>query len=412
MVIQAVMQFDQGTDNRFERWGQVSRTLNASVSVGLDKLADMIVQDPNMSNYYIDGYTRYDIELRHFSVVLALSSHVGESVIFDLLSDDRLMMHLDSTESEAKLEVDWVGCLDSVTWVRLARVVGPNHSPKKVLHDCVEASMFAYCYINEKLIRHARSPPWDACVGDADEYLDKLKVAPKPHSRTSQRIQNCEVKGHTSRYLVKGGIARMRSASWSAFLAEKDHKGTAMGLRFHKTYGKEMLMRRAYIHNSVTQFMPQAPDLLVLHTQRRLEMYENKRPERISPWNVFCKHAWEASDDASFASAPLVKSERRNQVLSVAPAMWKTMDPEVQADFNREADMLRAMGKKEVAGEIAHLKAQLDMHAERQNSELETQTIVHKMSNVRFTDLEIAEMQTMFTDYTAFPQKIFNERFE
>eukprot|EP00971_Amphidinium_carterae_P264218 5241469-Amphidinium_carterae.1 len=85
-----LMSFKRATESRWVTMGVVCRTICAARLCGLDGLLEYVMSQPQTSQYYIGGVTRMSAEVMLYAAVAAVSSHVPDGFLYELLQDDRV----------------------------------------------------------------------------------------------------------------------------------------------------------------------------------------------------------------------------------------------------------------------------------------------------------------------------------
>ena len=96
----------------------------ALLYLGLKALVQDVLDDPAKSQYNLSGFNQLNNEVEHYAAVCAISSVVCDSVIYELLEDDRMARRVSIVEEAIHTEVEWVSALGDSVWQRLGRVIG------------------------------------------------------------------------------------------------------------------------------------------------------------------------------------------------------------------------------------------------------------------------------------------------
>ena len=89
-VILYLFRWRKFTESRFTSLGVACRSLLASLVAGLPALVQLTRDDPHATDFHLQGFGKLDQQTRHACVVIALCTWPAESLMYELLDDDRL----------------------------------------------------------------------------------------------------------------------------------------------------------------------------------------------------------------------------------------------------------------------------------------------------------------------------------
>ena len=114
------------------------RTLLAACAMGLQDLFKMVVDDPSSSLYDLGGFKRLNKPMLRYAVVAALSSRPLESLMVELLEDDRAVRDIQVLEESVRDELEWLAGIDGGVWLLLQSLLdsGDSGLVAKRLHRC------------------------------------------------------------------------------------------------------------------------------------------------------------------------------------------------------------------------------------------------------------------------------------
>jgi hypothetical protein len=93
--ILSVMNFTKFSEGRWLSIGKSCRAAVGARLLGLDDLVSRVMEDPCESTYYIHGWQGLDNSCREYMIIESLSSHLGESLHYALIDDNRVLKQLD-----------------------------------------------------------------------------------------------------------------------------------------------------------------------------------------------------------------------------------------------------------------------------------------------------------------------------
>ena len=143
-------------------------------SIGLSELVALARTKGKPNEYYAKGWDRLDDEVRRYSCVAAVSSHVAEATLLELMEDDRVVRRIDDLENGIMGELEWVQGLPDWFWKRLAFVYRSSLHVDELRTVCLVAANVAAAFITRRLLVAARAPPFSLCYGDIEANVQQL----------------------------------------------------------------------------------------------------------------------------------------------------------------------------------------------------------------------------------------------
>lgn len=240
-------------------------------------------EDPIISKYYLNGYSRFSPECRQFAVSAAVVSRVAEGFQAELLHDNRVGFRMEALWEAANKELRWVIDLPDHLWSGLSKV-SPGLSPVLLKDSCIGGSHCSYHFIWRRVLQPACQYPWKLCRGNISEKLDdlaSLETPPPDPCTTSiwQLLQDDKF----PRPQVEAAVRLLAECSWSSMPAEQQHASVSQLHRWHKEYGLEQLVSRGLMHQTV-RLLPHVSKTAkqVSSVIRKMEKVEAKAPQKAS----------------------------------------------------------------------------------------------------------------------------------
>ena len=274
------------------RWltiGAACRAMVGSLSVGLHALVDLVQKDQSCSDFYLHGFGRLNERLKKFCVVASVASTTPDSVLMELLEDERVSARLSTLTEAVQTEVGWVCNLSDGVYARFASAIGQG-SPQLLRTQCFEAANTTAGFIDIRIFRVARSLPRSLCQGDIEANLTFLHASPKPEEYTSEKIWSLLQLGFSRRKLVEA-VQLFRDAAWSTAVVEQAHGSLAAVRRVHSEYGVDMLCLRCMVHVTRALFFEPRVDPTVGNPQKALVRLGKRRPETVTGRHMYLQNA-------------------------------------------------------------------------------------------------------------------------
>lgn len=169
-----IWKFRQFSDSRWGQMESCSRVMLASWCLGLDNFVAFVRKTAPNCEYYIHHYDRLSPELRLFCTVAGIAGFVIQAGISFLEEDDRIAFKLGSFQSAIQEELFYLDSLSDFVWDRLVCYADGTVTAWQLRSLCLRRALVAAGFIDFKVIRTYRSPPFHLCHGDVDDNLHKL----------------------------------------------------------------------------------------------------------------------------------------------------------------------------------------------------------------------------------------------
>jgi hypothetical protein len=104
-VLMAVWRFVSFTESRYLTIGASARTVISALLTGIGSLIGYCRTVKHCSEYYIHGFDRLGRSVRSVLTIAALGSGPAESLLDELMADDRVMRHLEHLEETVSTEM-------------------------------------------------------------------------------------------------------------------------------------------------------------------------------------------------------------------------------------------------------------------------------------------------------------------
>ena len=390
-----VFQFRPFTTSRWVTVGDSSRSLVASLCLGLQGLVHMIRQSPDTSEYYIHGFGQLDDETLKYAVVAALSSNVSDAVLVELLEDDRLSRHVAAIERGLQEECQWIANVTWFTWSRLSGLLS-GLSAKALRSDCCLAASISAAYFTRKCLQVARCFPWRLCVGNIADNLDQLASQSQCPSAdaTTQKIHQLLRIGYSRRALSEG-VSLFRDVHWTTNNIEQGHGSAATIVRAHKQYGRNMLSQRSFIH--MMRFMfPNAESVGAgrSRSDARLECLMGMQPQKITGRHVFL-----ADLQAALATAvPLARRGEVGQVMMARHGMvYRGLKPALREEYEARAANVADARRRAIDDELATLLGQRQASGHIRSRQDPGDPAQLQVSTCRFSEADLTALAAMYS---------------
>eukprot|EP00971_Amphidinium_carterae_P352665 6492695-Amphidinium_carterae.3 len=188
-----------------------------------------------------------DDDISVLSLLLGLVASVPESVMTMLVSDNRLLMHLDAVRDTVAVELEFILAISDSVWMRFGSFC--NARGHILRHQVVRASLVAIAYMSRKIFEVAEGLPWDLALGDLETNLSELVSLPTPPEEVvSQKIWTLAAAGIPKARLLQC-LRLLQCVSWTSHVTERLHASASVIRKRHPDYTSDTLRARAFLHS-------------------------------------------------------------------------------------------------------------------------------------------------------------------
>ena len=377
----SVCRFKSFTDSRWVTVGDSCRSLVAALALGLREWVALARRIPKTSDYWIHGFYQLDDEASLVAVVAAVISPICDSVLVELLEDDRVARRLACLESALESEIRWVREIDDFTWQRLA-TASPSVSARTLRTQCLLAGSTICAFLDMRIFREARKYPWKLVAGDVSANLDELERGPAVADPTTSKIKTLLGLGFNRHSLVEG-VERLGDVSWSTNVHEQGHASASLLRGEHPMYSSKTLTARAMLHMSRAFFTKLAKDRAAARLERSASQLSKKEPLKARGRQLFLAGMMESARERS-GGQPLTQAVK-TQLMSSHAKWWSRLSPDVRAKYDAAAAEKAVASCVDIADELGQVKRDLVAAHQRLTAERYEAAQQCRISSCRFS---------------------------
>ena len=174
-----LLRLQKTSESRWATIGRACRALVACFSMGLPALVQE-ARRQGASDYYLGGFWKMDASSKEYMAVASLSSYLPDTLLQELLCDDRLATRSLELEEHAFAELEWLGSLSDYVWHRVVSTLGLSWSVQQLRSSVLKAAHTSQAYVEFKFLKTLRSLPWSLGRGEPAENLAALLSEPEP----------------------------------------------------------------------------------------------------------------------------------------------------------------------------------------------------------------------------------------
>ena len=187
------MQWKRFTETRWLTVGASCRRLMCSIAMGLDGLFTVTRAGGNYE-YYAHGWDRCTDTTRKFAATCAVGSWPVESILAEVLHDDRLGRNVEEIDAKLKEELLWIESVPFEIWERLAELT-PSWDAVQLRDSTLKSAHTSSAYVYKLSIDAAMGLPWKLGRGDVLKNLHGLVLGEKPSDEISGQIKELLERG-------------------------------------------------------------------------------------------------------------------------------------------------------------------------------------------------------------------------
>jgi hypothetical protein len=391
-VLLYLCKWRQFSDSRWCTVGACCRSLLWGLCVGLEAWVALARADPTASDYYLHGFSRLTRAIKQYCVVASLSSYMPDTILAEVLADDRILRHASRLQELMVEEMGWVENVESFTWCRLAAASGYRGEVWELRDSVVRSSHVAASFIDGKVLGQLREYPWRLAVGDVAENLARLAATEEPiRDSCTHKVRLLLRMGYNRDRLV-AAVSLFREIPWSSVHVEQAHASAAVLHKYHPEYSVAMLATRATLHHG-RHFFLQPPEERVLgRADKKLDTLTRKAPEKVSGKHAFLAHLFEEAKEAVPRGAKLPTDTVR-RIIAQHSRMFTELPLAGQAAFHKEARDTAAGRATTIQEDIEHLQTAARLGRARLSEELLTEGVRNKVIGSRFATEDFQSME-------------------
>ena len=170
-VILYLYKFRTTTSSRWCITAPSSRTMIRSCSCGLKRHVQVVLDSTSVGDFWLGGFKKFveNKALNLFVFVTAFVGLVADSLLMNLMHDDRLLMHLEQYKADMENEMRYVESMPDLIWERCFWLMEENEecsSPADFRGHVLQGVLMCHAFIYRKVFANAESPPFNLTQGD------------------------------------------------------------------------------------------------------------------------------------------------------------------------------------------------------------------------------------------------------
>ena len=392
-VIHYMMRWVDFSETRWCKVGQSGRLYLRSLLIGIDQIVRITVRNDAISKWHLGGYQRRSTtEVRTYLCVAACAGRPSESLLLQLMEDDRFLLHHESLWQFVTDEFQYLLALPSNFYSTVADVL--QVPTDQFWTQVIDASVVSMAYLHMDMWVPLSHAPFKYFVGNASAKIEALKNEVIVTDVLSAKMQALCVAGYETE--VESAIHLVRECSFTSILVEQAHASGAQLMHRHPQLETAALVSRMTVHNTRTLFYPSHFEKQELRLNALLEQVvkQMENTKFTQARQAYVKLLVDKCKAGSVQRDPSDHSIRR--------AIFKRHSEHFSQLLPGQLSVLRskasAMVKKKIEGlaeSKEHVQGQLRLLRERQ-VESKALGIVNHIDSIRYGDAEFSKILRTF----------------
>ena len=287
IALLSTWKFVKFSDSRWLSAGSSCRTIVAGVLTGLEDLAQLIVDDPAASKFYLGGFARLRSDPSRVEFVTGASfvSRAVDGVLASILEDPRVARNYDDIFQLLCDDTMWLVRLPSHVWEAVASAMGMDAHGLRA--SCMSRIHVAFHLFYRRVLLPAGRLPWRLARGDLERNLEELAEGDEPSEPVSSQMWRLLKSGFPKAQLV-ATLDLMADISWSTAVVEQQHGMMAVVHRFHPEYELPSLLGRSLLLQ-LARLLPQVSteERQIDRFHRRIQKIMRSDPDTCQARQVF-----------------------------------------------------------------------------------------------------------------------------
>ena len=387
------------SDSRFGKVGPCARKWVLSCVLGIDECFKETLDDPTTSKYYANGYLECDGDVRLWLATAAFSCYPVESMIVDLLEDDRFFARALELKASMDAESIYVSSLPDHVFAHVLDCCGLRLTVAEFKHQVSLSMHISRGYVYMESFQLLEKDPWVLTQGDIPANTRSLKARElPPRERATCQMWHALQCGFSEKTHSRS-MRLLKDSMGTVMLGEKGHGVMASCRSKHLLLGSNALIARALARESVVLTAKRKADLHIESCERKLIKLE-QGPGRVNAKNMYCSKVCKQAkadndgENAMSRNAKAVKDHHEG---------WRSLDMRSRLECASDAALenTRRAVQNQVALESAQAAFQLALRR-REDEAAADKGVQNTLNAMRFSDDELSRLAQQFYDPSHF----------
>ena len=245
-------------------------------------------QDPRISKFYLNGYTRFSQEGREFATVAAIYSRVVEAFQGELMEDSRVCLIYPQLWRTIAEELRWVVDLEQPVWESLAAVAQIHWMTLR--DSTTHAAHISFHFMWRRVLEPASQLPWKLARGDPMTNLRNMADGDCPEEPMSKSLWVLWHDKTIKKEQLVQVVKLLSEVGWTSLPCEQQHGSLAQLKRYHPDYSVNTLISRGLMHQTA-RLLPKASaeEKRITAISQRIAKLAKSNPNKIGGSQMLVK---------------------------------------------------------------------------------------------------------------------------
>ena len=199
-----VLSWVKFSDTRFAAIGKCGRRWLLSVAMGLDNLFRQVQADRKVSRYYSNGYLRCKFEVRWWLSTAALAFYPTESMMLDILEDDRFYKRRDELLATLAEEMHYVNDLPLSTFKAVVDAAGLPCTADELRSSVLQSMLISVGFCHKEAFEETNELPIRLTQGNINDNVANVAMQlNEPDEPRTKQLWNCLRQGVHRDFVVR-----------------------------------------------------------------------------------------------------------------------------------------------------------------------------------------------------------------
>jgi hypothetical protein len=379
--------WDNFSDTRLGGVGTCCRKWLLSMCLGLTQLFKDTWDDRTTSRYYAGGYNRLGNVQRLWLCIGAVAWLPVESMVLDLLEDDRFLRRFDAVLEDMKAECHYVAALPTKFFDHIVNVVGLDMIGAD-LHSEALLSMhigFGYCHMES--FWEIGQFPWKLTQGNIEQNVSDLHDRPfEPTEKIASDMWFALRAGLPYSLFVRT-LKLVRDSAQTTLLTEKGHGQGRRIVKPHNLICTDSMCCRATLGESRALVARCRDDVAAEELRMQIDECTQKR-RRKTPTQMYCGKLMADNGRMQENKKELVSDARR--IMASHHVGYKALSVAEKKEYVEKAKFETEMRKLVNEDKVIEFRSRLRVIESRKRASTEADDgVPNTLSELRFSDAEL-----------------------
>ena len=277
------LRFTQFSDSRWCTLGRACRQVLHAQLLGLNSLVKAALAHAS-TDYLLGGFKQLSPRVQQFLSTAAFASFPAESLLANLLEDDRVCVHYDEYRRGLSHEINTLIALPPLVWVLVSDLCS-DLTPNMLRSQVLGSAHTSIGFIDDRVWTRCQDWPWKIAIGDLEKNIkDLVAMEAPPWESVSRKIWALGNQGYPREALLEG-VRLLQHLGWTSTTVEQQHASATFVHRVHHTYGVQMLAARALLHTARLFYAVDPLDNEIRKMELKLQQQIDRTPRR-APGNA------------------------------------------------------------------------------------------------------------------------------